>query len=216
MSKRVLLKRAALLIISGLTVLAIYEAYRVSKALSVVDAKFESILSEATIKASVLTPAQKRILLTVEDPGFETHKGIDFKTPGGGMTTLTQALTKRVFFEDFKPGFAKIEQSLIARYVVHKHVSKEDQITSFLNLVYLGRCEGEQMQGYPAAAQCYLDKSFDELTDKDFINLTARLMAPNKYNRNEKALAQRVAKIENLLSGECEPTGWRDVNLETC
>lgn len=216
MSKRTLLKRTGLLLITALAGLALYEAYRVSKASSIAQAKFQTILSEARIKSSDLTPAQRRILQTVEDPGFETHKGIDLNTPGGGMTTLTQALTKRVFFENFKPGFAKIEQSLIARYVVHKHVSKDDQITAYLNLAYLGRCDGRQINGYPAAAECYLDKPFEALSDQDFINLTARLMAPNKYNRDEKALAKRVHKIEKLLAGECKPMGLRDVTLEAC
>ncbi len=201
---------------TGLTVLAIYEGYRVSKAASVVETKFETILSKATLTAADLTPEQRAILLAIEDPGFEEHKGIDLFTPGAGLTTLTQALTKRVFFENFKPGFAKIEQTLIARYVVHPNVSKDDQITAFLNTAYFGRCLDKQIIGYEAAADCYLFKSFDQLTDRDFINLTARLIAPNKYNRDDNALIERILRIEKLLVGRCEPEGLRDVTFERC
>lgn len=216
MSKRTYLKRTGLLIVTALAGLAIYEGYRVSKAASAAEAKFESILSQAKIKASDLSPEQRRILLTVQDPGFENHKGVDLSTPGGGLTTLTQSLTKRVFFDDFKPGFAKIEQTLIARYVVHPKISKDDQITAFLNLAYFGRCQNQQITGYSDAAQCYLDKPFEQLTDADFINLTARLIAPNKYNRDAEALDDRIGKIGTLLAGNCQPDGLRDVRYSLC
>ena len=216
MSKRRILKRSALLIVTALGALALYEGYRVSKAASVVDAKFEKILNNASLRTLDLTPEQKRILLTVEDPKFETHNGIDLSTPGGGMTTLTQALTKRVFFESFKPGFAKIEQSLIARFVVHPNVSKDDQITAFLNLAYFGRCVDQQIIGFEDASRCYLGKEFYELDDIEFINLTARLIGPNKYNRDAEALKTRMDKIEKLLAGTCQPDGWRDVTYKTC
>jgi membrane carboxypeptidase/penicillin-binding protein len=53
-------------------------------------------------------------LLTVEDPHFYTHDGIDASTPGAGITTITQGLVKLYYFHPFKPGIAKLRQSLIA------------------------------------------------------------------------------------------------------
>ena len=48
------------------------------------------------------------MLLRVEDPSFYTHNGMDLSTPGAGITTITQNLVKRLYFDNFKPGFAKL------------------------------------------------------------------------------------------------------------
>ena len=100
------------------------------------------------------------ILLKIEDPAFYEHEGLDFKSLGQGMTTLSQALVKRLYFEKFKPGFAKIEQSLIARFVLHKHFSKDEQLRLFLNLGYFGTLAGEEIIGFSQAAKVYYDKPF--------------------------------------------------------
>lgn len=56
---------------------------------------------------------QLSILLAMEDPGFYTHKGVDLKTPGAGLTTITQVLVKKLYFKEFKPGLRKIKQILL-------------------------------------------------------------------------------------------------------
>ena len=66
-----------------------------------------------------LSKRQKEILLKVQDPGFYDHSGIDLWTPGAGLTTITQAIVKKLYFNDFKSGIAKIKQSLIARFAVN-------------------------------------------------------------------------------------------------
>ena len=76
------------------------------------------------IHAADLSKAQKEILIKVQDPGFYSHGGIDLSTPGAGLTTITQAIVKKLYFENFKAGIAKIRQSLIARFVVHDLISK--------------------------------------------------------------------------------------------
>ncbi|MHA1549133.1 MAG: hypothetical protein ACTSYE_09385 [Alphaproteobacteria bacterium] len=54
-----------------------------------------------------LTDNQRAILLAVEDPAFDHHNGLDFSQPGQGMTTITQAITKFLYFDPFKPGLAR-------------------------------------------------------------------------------------------------------------
>ena len=44
------------------------------------------------LQVSDLTPRQLDILLKVEDPNFFNHHGVDFTTPGAGITTITQGL----------------------------------------------------------------------------------------------------------------------------
>jgi membrane carboxypeptidase/penicillin-binding protein len=89
------------------------------------------------IDLSSLSSRQLEILLKVEDPRFFEHKGVDFSTPGAGITTITQGLVKHLYFDQFRPGIAKIRQTLIAVYVLNPLMSKEDQLRLFINTVYL-------------------------------------------------------------------------------
>jgi len=62
-----------------------------------------------SLESSDFTLRQIDILLTVQEPGFYKHQGIDLSTPGAGITTLTQAVVKKLYFEKFTPGIAKIK-----------------------------------------------------------------------------------------------------------
>jgi membrane carboxypeptidase/penicillin-binding protein len=160
-----------------------------------------------------------RMLLRVEDPGFFTHHGVDWSTPGQGMTTLTQGLVKRLYFDGgFKPGFAKIEQSLIARFVFDPAVSKRDQLEISLNWASFGNFHGRPVIGFDAAARTYYGVPFAGLNDRQFVGLVAMLMAPNALDpvRHPRENAERVARIEMLLAGKCVPRGLRDVSYRDC
>ena len=78
-----------------------------------------------------LSLQQRRAWLGVQDPNFFQHPGWDFAS--GRITTITQALVKVYYFEQFRPGIAKIRQSLIARFALDPLVSKEDQLRLFIN-----------------------------------------------------------------------------------
>lgn len=158
------------------------------------------------------------ILLKIEDPAFYEHEGLDFKSLGQGMTTLSQALVKRLYFEKFKSGFAKIEQSLIARFVLHKHFSKDEQLRLFLNLGYFGTLEGEEIIGFSQAAKVYYDKPFQSLERKEFIGLVGMLIGPDGVNpkKKPKNFQERFKRVNRLLSGGCKPNGVFDVWYEDC
>jgi membrane carboxypeptidase/penicillin-binding protein len=157
-------------------------------------------------------------LLAVDDPGFFSHSGVDFSTPGQGMTTLTQALVKRLYFDKFEPGFAKIEQSLIARFVLHPAMSKEDQLEVFLNYASFGWHKGREVIGFTEAARTFYGKEFGALTDDEFVSLVAMLAAPRDLNpvRHPEANAERSRRIKALILGHCKPSGLRDVALDAC
>ena len=113
-----------------------YEYFQLWRAQSNTEKLFNPFKSpEFTgIKWNDLSDWQKSSLLKVEDPNFFSHNGIDYDTKGAGLTTITQAVVKKLYFIHFTPGFKKIEQSLIARYAVHPAVPKEVQLTAFLNV----------------------------------------------------------------------------------
>lgn len=198
----------------------LYEAWRVVAARASAEKIFADILTspDLLINHADISERHINILLKVEDPNFYTHDGLDFKTPGTGLTTITQALTKRLFFSDFKKGFAKIEQSLIAKYAVHPKIGKDDQLIAFFNIAYFGRCEDAQLYGFSDAALCYYGKEFSGLSQEEYIELVAMLIGPGRFNPRfpEKGLTHRTEKISRLITGQCYPKGLQDVYYEHC
>lgn len=159
------------------------------------------------------------MLLKVEDPGFFRHHGVDFSTPGQGATTMTQSLVKRLYFPNgFTPGFAKIEQSLIARFVFDPAASKRQQLDMFLGLASFGSQHGRDVIGFADAARTFYGKDLTALDDHQFLALVAMLMAPNALDpvRHAGDNAERVRRIVALIEGRCRPRGVTDVRYPDC
>lgn len=192
-----------------------YEAYAVARA----RAKTPEVLAlPRPLKLDQVSLDRQAALLTVDDPNFYGHNGLDFSTPGQGNTNLTQALVKRFYFKRFRPGFLKIEQMLIARYVMTPAVSKRDQLELFYNYTYLGRKDGRDVIGFPAAARAWFGRDFAALDEKQYLALVAMLIAPDRLDpvRYPKENAERVRRIEALLAARCRPLDRSDLWYESC
>lgn len=208
---------------SGLTLAALllglvaYEALQLSRAKQRTPAVLAAA-SKGELEPSDLPERRRRMLLKVEDPNFYGHRGVDFTTPGAGMTSITQSLVKRFYFERFQPGFAKLEQSLIARFVLDPAMPKDRQLQAYLNFTYFGSDKGRPVIGYANAARAYYGRELAQLSDREFLSLVAMTIAPNALDplRRRQANAERVRRIEALLAGKCSPTGLRDVTYEAC
>lgn len=170
-----------------------------------------------SLTADSLTPEQLEILIRVEDPRFFTHHGIDLSTPGAGATSITQGLVKFLFFQRFRPGVAKIRQTFLA-IGFDARISKRDQLALFLNRAYLGTHEGRPVHGFAAASHAYFGKDVRELTRREWISLVAMVVGPNDYHVVTRPAqnADRVARIEKLLRGQCRPAGLMDVVYRDC
>lgn len=209
----------ALAIASVLPLLALvgYEAFALWRAMQ----RTPAVLAEASrgkTPLSALPDERIHQLLAVEDPGFLRHKGVDFQTPGQGLTTITQGLVKIFYFDTFSPGFAKIEQSLIARFVLDPAMSKRQQLEAFINHAYFGENAGREIVGFDSAARAYFGKPLTGLSGDEYLALVAMLMAPNTLDpvRHPRQNAERVRRIRLLLAGRCKPGGLRDVTYESC
>lgn len=166
----------------------------------------------APLSLADLSSVRKAMLLAIEDPAFYRHRGVDLETGGAGMTTITQGIVKLIYFPDgFRPGIAKIRQTLIAHYALDSLVSKEDQIFLFLNIAYLGHKDGRAVHGYADGARTYFGKEFDAITDEEFLSLVAMLISPNALQPGTPAHAERMKRIHAYLSGEYKPAGLLDV-----
>jgi membrane carboxypeptidase/penicillin-binding protein len=176
---------------------------------------FNELLSDQNVVLNLADVPDDRIrqLLEIEDPNFYQHNGWDFSTPGAGLTTITQGMVKYLYFDNFKPGFLKIKQTLIAWLAVNPLVSKDDQLTVFINTAYLGNYENKVVKGFADAATTYFEKQFNELTDDEYLSLVAMLIGPNQLNVKYRPdqNRERVKKIKKVLSGEYKPKGLRDV-----
>ncbi len=168
------------------------------------------------LDTSDFTQRQIDILLMVEDPSFYEHNGMDLKTPGAGITTLTQGLVKILYFENFKPGIRKLKQTLIAVFALDPLVSKDEQLLLCVNALYFGHAHGKEIRGFEQAAQVYYGKSFESLTEDEYLSLVAMIIAPNTFHplTHPEKSAQRVRRIKKLIAGEYKPRGLMDLYYE--
>jgi len=208
---------ALLAVIVPLAMLTAYEGYAVYRAKQRTPAVLAAA-AQGELSYRDLPERRREMLLRIEDPGFLQHRGVDFSSPGQGTTTITQSLVKRFYFEDFQPGFAKLEQSLIARFVLDPAMPKAAQLTAFLNHTPFGGVRGRRVKGFADAARTFYGRELAALSDREFLSLVAMLMAPARLDplRHAAANAERVRRIERLLAGQCAPQGLRDVEYEGC
>lgn len=152
-------------------------------------------------------------LLIVQDPKFYDHNGIDLSTPGAGLTTITQSIVKKLYFKEFNPGFKKLKQSLIARFVVDGKLTKDEQLEIFINSVYMGEVDGHDIYGLASSAQAYYKKEINQLTKDEYLSLIAMLIGPDQYSilTAPEKNRERVSRIKAVISGEYQPVGLTDV-----
>jgi membrane peptidoglycan carboxypeptidase len=62
----------------------------------------------------------------------------------------------------------KIEQTLIAWLVIIPLISKDDQLTVFINTAYLGYVNGKEIRGFAEASIAYYGKPFKELSETEY------------------------------------------------
>lgn len=209
------LSRLSLLVI--LACVAAYQGWQIIEARDDTPALITGVLRRAEALQTA-KPEHLDILLLVEDPTFWTNDGTDFSTAGQGLTTLTQALAKRLYFERFTPGFRKLELILISKFVLTDLVSKQDILRAFMATAYLGRDNRGAIIGFLEGAQRWNSKDLIDLTDEEFTELVAMLIAPDALNptRNPEGLNARTDRIARLIAGDCVPEGLLDVYLEGC
>lgn len=183
-----------------------------------------------------LPPDAVRTLLAVEDPSFRSHPGIDPSfAPGQGTVTLTRSLVHTLYLDRVEmDGVSGVLQSIYRaadRYagpidlgpdavslVLNRRLSKDEQIRVFLAHTYMGAHDGRQVIGFPAAATAYYGAPLAALTRRQFTELVAMVIAPNRLHphRHWEGLSTRVNRIERLVAGECTPEDVFDVFYKRC
>jgi monofunctional glycosyltransferase len=164
-----------------------------------------------------LSKTNRHILLTVEDPSFANNNGTDFSSPGAGVTTITQSLSKRLAFTKFKPGLGKIRQTGYAIGLAQS-LRKEEVLTLFLTETSFRGSDGEWTKGFDNTSRRFFGTPLENLDSDRFTLMVASGispadMAPDVPNAK---LLERVTRIKKLVTGECKPSSHNDVWLEGC
>lgn len=201
-----------MLLIFGLV--AIYEIYAVIIAYQKLPSQFAPY-SYISLEELGLSEERQDILVKIQDPTFFEHSGIEWPSPLT-TTTITQSLVKRLFFKKFTKGFNKLEQTLIARFVVNPHIPKETQLVAFMATAYFGEKNGNQLFGFNQGAYAWFNKSLPELSDDEYLSLLAMLPGPNILKPNTEASKQRIDRIKRVLNGECIYEHVSQIHLEQC
>jgi membrane carboxypeptidase/penicillin-binding protein len=195
---------------------------------------FDDTLSRAPMTALNLSARQTEILLKVEDPTFYQHRGLSL-ADGQGVATISSAVAGQLFLSERKlPGMRGAMQTWyrgvfacckridlgrdVMALVLDAKLSKDRQLALYVSHVYMGTDRGEQVTGLPHAAQHYVGKPLDHTTEQEFIALVAMIKAPNLYHpeRNRAAHRLRTARLQAMLSGQCQPAGWFDTTYSRC
>jgi len=205
----------ALVALVGLAVVAVPTIVRASRLVAQLDGA-----GALTFMPTALPGSRICALLAVQDPTFYRHQGIGLLEGPLGHTTVTQAVCKRLFFNEFSPGLlhiGKVKLMIIA-WAFDRRIPKDTQLRLFLNLAYFGTLDGKEIHGFPAAATSLFGKDLQSLSEQEYLALVAMLRAPNTYHvlRNPQANATRVRDIRKLLERACAPECIRNEHYAPC
>ncbi len=181
-----------------------------------------------------LSEEQISILLKIEDPTFYEHIGISVSL-GQGLTTITSSIARDIFlfrhkltgtkgrfqsfYEDVFMCCKKIDIGRdIMALVLNANLSKEKQLSIYTSNAYMGSHNKSGVIGLGQASEVYYGKPLDILTNKEFIGLVAMFKAPNVFNpvKNPIIHQLRADRIEQVVLGKCQPSGWFDILYEHC
>lgn len=132
-------------------------------------------------------------LVAVEDHRFYQHKGLDEvaflravirniseQSYAAGGSTITQQLSKNLFFSFDKNLERKIAELIVAKKI-EKTFSKDEILEMYINVIYYG----DGYVGIEAAAQGYFAKTAADLSYGESIILAGLPQAPSVYALRE-------------------------------
>lgn len=133
-------------------------------------------------------------ILSVEDPRFLEHKGIDprglvrailvnLKTGSfsQGGSTITAQLVKNLMERHSKNIFKKLNELFLA-LILEVRYSKEEILTRYLNEVYLGQAGGYEVHGVSEGAELFFGKEISELNLGEIALMAGLIRGPGFYS----------------------------------
>jgi len=166
-----------------------------------------------TIASGEVPPLCLNALISVEDAKFYEHSAISFTglaralltnlrsghTQQGG-STLTQQLVKNYFLTPERTMKRKLKEIVLA-FLVEDHISKDDILETYINLIYMGQNGPFEVRGFSAGAQHYFGKPLRDLNLPECALLAGVLNGPGVYDpvkHPDKAQKRRAKVLERM------------------
>lgn len=153
------------------------------------------------VSLSELPPHIARSFILLEDPGFETHKGVLPKALENslklnieegefmrGGSTITMQLAKNLWLRRHKTIGRKAQEALLT-FALESCMSKSQILELYLNVIEFG----PNVYGIGAGARHYFKKHASALTPEESFFLASILPAPRKANPRD------LSKVKNIM-----------------
>ena len=167
------------------------------------------------INANSVAPHLRQAVIATEDKRFYSHIGISLRgiagairtnvregrhpLKGHGGSTITQQVSKLVFFSDIGSIERKIKEVPMA-FAMELKYTKDEILTIYMNRAYLGA----GTNGFEAAAQRYFSKSASKVSIPEAAMLAGLLKAPSATapTRNIGKAQDRAKLIVGLMEDQ--------------
>lgn len=151
--------------------------------------------SQEWLRYSDFPMAVKQAVIVLEDDGFTSHKGIDWRSIRSAMmankrkgkvvkggSTITMQTAKNIYFSTRRHYFRKAKEILTAMRM-EKELPKEVILEHYLNIVELGK----GIFGFEAASEKFFGKSAKELSKVQVARLVAVFPSPLKHKPTDNS-----------------------------
>ncbi|WP_167441333.1 transglycosylase domain-containing protein [Amycolatopsis vastitatis] len=156
------------------------------------------------LKPGEVPEVVKHAVYSAEDATFETNSGFDVTgilravynqvTGGqGGGSTISQQYIKKATEND-APTLTRKWTELAKSFKMNNQQSKEEIITSYLNIVFFGR----SANGIQAASKAYFNKDVKDLSASEAALLAGLIQGPSR-SENQKYAQQRWTYVMDQM-----------------
>lgn len=163
-------------------------------------------------KLNAISDDYKKAVVVIEDHRFYSHSGIDFisiirsayvnisrKSLDYGASTITQQLSRNIYFSQEKSPIRKIAEIFVA-FDLENNYTKDEILELYVNIIYFGN----GYYGINEASYGYFDKAPKNLTFYESTYLAGLPNAPSIYSENEKLGEERRLQVVNAMEKYCE------------
>jgi len=160
------------------------------------------------LKPGEVPEVVKRAVYSAEDASFETNSGFDVtgilravwnQVSGGkgGGSTISQQYIKQATQND-APTLTRKWTELAKSFKMNNQESKEEIITSYLNIVYFGR----GANGIQAAAKAYFNKDAKDLNASEASLLAGLIQGPSKSENQDYAHRRWTYVMDQMVANK--------------
>ncbi|UOX87302.1 penicillin-binding protein [Amycolatopsis sp. FBCC-B4732] len=160
------------------------------------------------LKPGEVPDVVKHAVYSAEDATFETNSGFDVtgilravwnQVSGGqgGGSTISQQYIKQATQND-APTLTRKWTELAKSFKMNNQQSKEEIITSYLNIVYFGR----GANGIQAAAKAYFNKDAKDLNASEASLLAGLIQGPGRSENQKYALQRWTYVMDQMVANK--------------